>query len=201
VLFAEGDVYSDEMHRAVAARHWQAGADGIYVWNQDWVRFVRDGRFDPRWWREVGDSAVLSGLNKHYTVGPAGRGGNLPLEASRAGDGAVTEIDIADDPSTQASGPRSILRVLVEHLTSLDRVRFDLNGRRLDVSSATKRFNYSDCWLDFEADGAWRRGWNRLSLVVEARNPHVEAPLVLRCVEILVHYGARESVRPGGEPA
>ena len=54
VLFGEGDYYSAEMHRAVAARHWEAGADGIYIWNQDWIKFAKDDRFDPQSWRKTG---------------------------------------------------------------------------------------------------------------------------------------------------
>ncbi|MDA0745627.1 MAG: family 10 glycosylhydrolase [bacterium] len=182
VLFGEGDCYSAEMHRAVAACHWQAGADGIYIWNQDWVKFARDDRFDPQWWCEIGDPDVLAGLDKHYLVGPTGRGGSLPVEIAGSGDCADVEIDIADDP------PEAMLRVMVEQLTSLDCVRFELNGVCLDATLVTKRYNYNDCWLDFSVADVLKRRWNRLSITVESRNPHVEAPLVVRSVEALVRY-------------
>ncbi|MBU07839.1 MAG: hypothetical protein CME13_07695 [Gemmatimonadetes bacterium] len=141
VLFGEGDYYSAEMHRAVAARHWEAGADGIYIWNQDWIKFAKDDRFDPQSWREIGDPDVLSSAPQR---------------------------------------PKAALRVLVEQLTSLDDVRFELNEAHLDAASATRRYNYDDCWLDFPVTDLLRKGWNDLSLTVEERNPHVDAPLVVR---------------------
>lgn len=188
VLFGDGDYYSTEIHRAVAARHWQAGADGIYIWNQDWIKFAKDDRFDPQSWKEIGDPAVLAGLDKHYMVGPTGRGGCLPVEIARPGDSAHIALDVADDPQTVSQRQKATLRVMVEQLTSLDRVRLELNGALIDLSTARKRYNYSDCWLDFAVVDLLKKGWNDLAFTVEVRNPHVEAPLVIRCVEALVQY-------------
>jgi hypothetical protein len=188
VLFGEDDLYSAEMHRAVAATHWQAGADGIYIWNQDWVKFARDDRFDPQWWKEIGDADTLAKLDKHYLVGPTGRGGSLPIEIAETGDAARIHIDIADNLQVTQPRPNAILRVMVEQLTSLDRVRFELNDTLMDPASATIRFNYNDCWLDFAVADILKSGWNDLCLTVESRNPHIEAPLVIRSVEALVRY-------------
>jgi hypothetical protein len=190
VLFAEGDGYSTEMHRAVAARHWQAGADGIYIWNQDWVKFARDDRFDPQSWKEIGNADTLAKLDKHYLVGPLGKGGSLPQEIAGVGDAARIRLDIADNLQDSRARPDAILRVMVEQLTSLDRVRFELNDTRLDPASATTRYNYNDCWLDFAIADILKTGWNDLCFTVESRNPHVEAPLVVRSVEALIRYGA-----------
>jgi len=191
VLFDEPNYYTNEMHRAVAARHWRAGANGIYIWNQDWMKFVKDGRFNPQWWKEVGSPDVLSRLDKHYIVGPAGRGGNLPLRLVQPGDVAEVDVETADDwreATGQGPRPSATLRLMVEQLTAHDKITYEFNGTKLDSSSAVRRYNYNDCWLDFAVSHLLRPGPNSLKLRVEARNPRVEAPLLLRCVDALVLY-------------
>ena len=193
VLFGERDYYNTEMHRAVAARHWQAGADGIYIWNQDWVKFVKDGRFDPQSWKEIGSPDVLSRLDKHYVVGPAGFGGNLPQRLARPGDVAEIGLEIADDiqpGAGRSSRAVATLRVMIEQLTKHDTIIYHLNGKTLDAATATLRYNYSDCWIDFPVSASLMRGKNALKLSLNARNRHVEAPLIVRCVEALVQFGA-----------
>lgn len=191
VFFDERDYYSTEMHRAVAARHWQAGADGIFIWNQDWIKFARDDRFDPQSWKEIGSPEALTRLDKHYLVGPAGRGGSLPHSLARSGDRAEIEVEIADDFETAARQGRpveSTLRLMVDQLTTLDRMEYQLNGVKLDPATALKRYNYSECWCEFVVSGVLKRGRNQLKIAVQSRNPRVEAPLVIRSVEALVRY-------------
>ena len=194
VLFDEPDYHTTEMHRAVAALHWRAGANGIYIWTQDWMKFVMDGQFNPQWWKEVGSPNLLSRLDKHYIVGPAGRGGNLPLRLAQPGDLAEVNVETADDlrAATERS-PRSsaTLRLMVEQLTVRDRITYEFNGTKLDPTTALRRYNYNDCWLDFDVSHLLRPGANSLKLRVEARNPRVGAPLLLRCVDALVHYDTR----------
>lgn len=192
VLFGERDYYSDEMHRAVAARHWQAGAGGIFLWNQDWLKFVKVHEFQPQSWKELGDAELLARLDKHYVTGPAGRGGSLPKTVGGAGDEVSIDIDIADsfEPGGASAPAQATLRIMVEHLTSLDHLIYELNGHQLDSRRAVKRYNYNDCWLDFDAREAFKRGSNRLHLAVQSRNSHVDAPLAVRSVEAIVRYRA-----------
>jgi hypothetical protein len=192
VLFGERNYYSTEQFRAVAARHWQAGADGIFIWNQHFLKFDRDTHFDRQSWREIGDPAVLARKDKHYLVGPAGRGGTLPVVLAKSGDSAEVNVEIADDlVSARRDGVlrEATLRLLIEQLTTLDRIGLRLNGVELDLTTACKRLNYNDCWLDFDVARWMHKGDNRLCLKVAARNPHVAAPLSLRSVEALVRYG------------
>ena len=191
VLFGERNYYSTEQFRAVAARHWQAGADGIFLWNQHFLKFDRDDRFDRQSWKEVGDPRVLARKDKHYLVGPAGRGGTLPVRLAGVGDTAEINVEIADDLASarRDSALREVtLRLLIEQLTVLDDVELRLNGAPLAVASARKRLNYNDCWLDFEVSKTMRKGNNALAVKVKARNPHVIAPLAVRSVEVLVRY-------------
>ncbi|WP_395744679.1 family 10 glycosylhydrolase [Prosthecobacter sp.] len=184
VLFGERDYYSTAQFRATAALHWQAGADGMYLWNQHWIKHYRDAAFDRQSWKEIGDPAVLAHKDKHYIVGPQGRGGPLPLALAQAGDKAEINVEIADDPA--ASSAQVTLRLMIEQLTMLDKIDIRLNGAALDVSAAKKRLNYNDCWLDFEVSKLMRKGGNALTIQCATRNPHVLASLSLRRVDVLV---------------
>ena len=62
------------------------------------------------------------------------------------------------------------LRLLIEHLTALDTLEFDLNGKLLDTASARKRLLYNDCWLDFDVfPPVLKQGWNNLKVTVLVR--------------------------------
>jgi hypothetical protein len=192
VLFGEKTYYSVEQFRAQAARHWQAGGDGMFLWNQHFLPFHADSRFDRQSWKEVGDPAVLARKDKHYLVGPAGRGGCLPLEL-RPSVTTPVKIEIADDlAAAEREGVlRTVtLRLLIEQMTGPDRIEYTLNGVSLDPAAAIRRINYNDTWLDFDVRHALRNGVNELTLTVRERNPRVALPLVLRSVEVLVAYAA-----------
>lgn len=188
VLFGERNYYSTEQFRAVAANHWQAGADGLFIWNQHFLKFDRDDKFDRQSWKEIGDPGTLAHLDKHYIVGPVGRGGPLPLSLVRAGDAVEIKVEIADDP---AAAPGVTLRLMIEQATALDRFDIQLNGTALDIASAKERLNYNDCWLDFDVSKIMRKGSNTLTLKLLARNPHVLAPLNVRHVDTLVRYSEK----------
>jgi hypothetical protein len=191
VLFGERDYYSTEQFRAVAAQHWQAGADGQYIWNQHWLKYYRDDKFDRQSWKEIGDPQVLAHKDKYYIVGPQKHGGPLPLNLAKAGDAQEINVEIADD----LEGARhdgilraATLRIMIEQLTSLDQLDVQFNGTPLDLASAKKRLNYNDCWLDFDVAKIMKKGNNALTLKVTARNPHVLAPLTIRHLDALVSY-------------
>lgn len=184
VLFGERDYYSTEQFRATAALHWQAGADGLYLWNQHWIKHYRDYSFDRQSWKEIGDPAVLAHKDKHYIVGPQGRGGPLPLTLGQGGDAVEVNVEIADDPA--AAQAQVTLRLMIEQLTTLDQIELRLNGTALDLASAKKRLNYNDCWLDFDVSKLMRQGGNALGIKCVGRNPHVTAPLTVRRVDALV---------------
>ena len=191
VLFGERNYYSTEQFRAVAARHWQAGADGQFIWNQHFLKFDRDARFDAQSWKEIGDSRVLARKDKHYLVGPQKHGGPLPLHLAKAGDATEINVEIADDlAGAQRDGVlRAVtLRVMIEQLTALDQLDIRLNDMPLDRQAATVHLNYNDCWLDFSVANFLRQGNNRLAITTTARNPHVLAPLAIRHVDCFVRY-------------
>ena len=206
VLFGEPELYTTRMCRAAAASAWQAGADGLYLWNNHVIEYGRDADYDRQPWHELGDPQVIARLDKHYVVdepanwdemryqfgAPPVAPGPLPVSLDTPGDSTELRIDVADEVGAAESegGPRRVvLRLLIEQLTALDELWFELNCAPLDVASAVVRLNYNDCWLDFDVTGGpMVQGWNVLRIVVQARNDRIDAELKVRSVEVLVSY-------------
>jgi Glycosyl hydrolase-like 10 len=186
VLFGDYGGYSPEQYRAVAARHWRAGAQGQYIWNQHFIKFIIDDKYDGTTWREIGDPQKLARLNKHYLTGPVGQGGPLPIKLATDVEANV-DVEVADNFECENS-PQAILRFMIEQLTHLDELRMQFNGVTLDRATACERLNYNDCWLDFDVSHVIENGNNKFSVKVITRNSHVEASLILKSVEVLVTY-------------
>jgi hypothetical protein len=203
VVWNEPDVFSPEMCRASAATYWQAGVDGLYLWNNHLIEFNRYAPTHRQPWREIGDPNVIDKLDKHYMVdtppnwedlaselgGPPVPPGQLPASLADAGDTASVKIDIADDIDSPQSQPDVVVRLLVTHLTSVDSVTWSLNGAVVDAGQIETRLLYNDCWLTIRPTaGQLKRGWNEISVSVGARNPGVAAPLSWANAEVLVSY-------------
>ena len=204
VMWPDRGYFTDEMYRAVAASYWQAGVDGIYLWNNHLVEFSRNMHFERTPWKEIGDADLIARKNKHYIVdrpldwqewrdeaqAPFIPECPLPARLARADDAAERPIDIADDllsASQDGLLDEVILRVMIYNLTVLDTLKLSLNGAVLD-SAAQKRILYNECWIDFNAASLLRKGWNHLGVNVKARNPHIDAPLSVESVEVIVRY-------------
>ncbi len=205
VIYHEPDYFSTEMCRASAATYWQAGVDGLYLWNNHVIEFFRDSDYDRQPWKEIGDPAAIASLNKHYLVdnpfdwdvmteelgAPSIPPGPLPIALAKPGDSTEVPIDIADDiqaAAAEGSLAEATLRLMIVNLSSLDKVEFALNDTPLDEALIRKRLLYNDCWLEFDVKKLLRQGWNRVQATVTARNPHVGAPLSIESVEAVVRY-------------
>jgi hypothetical protein len=192
LLWGERDYYSTAMCRATAATHWRAGADGVYLFNNHLIRANRDFDYDRQPWKEVADPDLIARKDKHYLVDRREMGmGPLPAKLDQPGDEVEVSVDIADDleSATREEALEGVtLRLMVEQLTSLDELRFELNSVALDASLARTRLLYNDAWLDFDVATLLRQGENSLSVSVVSRNPHVGCELRLSSVEILVSY-------------
>ena len=137
-------VMDTEVLRAIAARYWDAGADGLYFFNfysmsAEWKREVVG---------ELADPAALVGRDKVYEI-DADRGHapdsqighafrhcqpleQLPvrLEETRSGRGALLRFDLVDDLAGQ-QGVRCVLGLGFAELADGDAVEVALNGRVL----------------------------------------------------------------------
>lgn len=193
LLWNERDYYSTEMCRAVAAAHWRAGADGIYLFNNHLITFTRDLDYDRQPWKEMADPDLIARKDKHYLVDQREWAeGPLPATLENPGDQVEISADVADDLDSAArdGALKSVtLRLLVEQLTVRDKLQVDLNGHTLDASQSRTRQLYNDTWLDFDVSPPLtRQGWNRLRVRVIGRNPMIDCQLTLASVEVLVSY-------------
>ena len=211
VIYHEPDYFSTEMCRASAATYWRAGVDGLYLWNNHVIEFFRDSDYDRRPWKELGDPVSIANLNKHYLVdnpfdwdvmteelgAPSIPPGPLPIPLAKPGDSTEVQIDIADDVQAavaEGSLTDATLRLMIVNLNSLDDVEFALNDKLLDDVLVRRRLLYNDCWLEFDVKEFLRQGWNRVQVAVNARNPHIEAPLIIESVEAVLRYRESGSV-------
>ena len=210
VLFGEPTVFSTEMCRASAATYWRAGVDGLYLWNNQLIRFSRDINYSGQQWREIGDPKTLKGRDKHYLANktparkttatesqpPQAQPGPVPMEIDQPGDTAAVRMDIADDVMGAKAGgnlEEATLRILLVNFTSVDDLEFRLNGETLDRTGATKYILYNEYWLDFDVSSspALRQGWNDIEIEVKSRNNRIGVPLTLDSVEAIIRYTRR----------
>lgn len=132
--------------RALAARWWDAGVDGLYLFNyygtpREWKRRVLG---------EIADREGLSRRDKRYgldrcLLGKEGHGGafnhahplvSLPvfLEETRAGGGCELSLEIADDAEAAAAAgelDRCVLGLGLKGLSEGDGLEVEWNGRVL----------------------------------------------------------------------
>lgn len=204
-LWHESPGFSNEMYRASAATYWQAGVDGLYLWNSHLYEFQCDVHYDHRSWYELADPVLLSSLDKQYVVDDrrATRGAGtqlgiktvpdaqIPVDLARPGDIADIVFDIADEPDGGAGKIRpknATLRLMISQHTSLDELNIELNDRRLDWSSGCRKIHYNESWVDFAVESVLKNGWNRLRIKLNLRNQYVNCPLTLERVEVIVRY-------------
>ena len=192
LIWNEKDYYTPEMCRAVAAAHYRAGAQGIFVFNNHYLQVVRDRQYDRLPWKELGDPQVIARKDKHYLADQKTWGaGRLPLDLAAEGDETEISLDVADDLEAAVREgvlESAALRLLVDHLTPLDRLEVTLNGRAVGEPDARHVF-FNETWLEFAVGPPQlKQGWNRIVTAVRARNPQVASPLSLKSVEILVNY-------------
>ncbi len=192
LIWNEKDYYTAEMCRAVAAAHYRAGAQGIFVFNNHYLQVVRDRQYDRLPWKELGDPQAIARKDKHYLADQKTWGaGRLPLDLAKAGDEAEISLDVADDLEAAVQDgvlESSALRLLVDHLTPLDRLEITLNGHPIGDPD-TRHVFFNKTWLEFTVEPPHlKQGWNRIGTAVRARNPQVTSPLALKSVEIFVDY-------------
>ncbi|MHC4874574.1 MAG: family 10 glycosylhydrolase [Planctomycetota bacterium] len=192
VLFNDYAEYSPEMCRANAASYWQAGVDGILIFNNQFIKFYHDDNYTGQPWSEIGDPEVLKNLDKHYLVDVAQAKGILPIEIDKPGDKAEVKLDFADNlKEAEEKGilDSVILRIMVENLSIIDEISIKLNGKLLDCKTAKRRLNYNDCWLDFTLGTTdLKNSFNNIAVEVVSRNPKICGKMSLEAVEILVKY-------------
>ncbi len=193
---------SDEAYRAHAALAFQAGTDGVYLFNFNYFRAPAD-----LIWRQLGDPAVLAGLDKVYHVSVMGHGRdplehyvpdgvkhmNLPTLCPdqpvelAAGQTHATTLSVADavgDWPARTHGPYLQLDVMAENAGDGNPLAVTFNGRRLQERPLTWYPKDKDSWHEFGVDAPIvKRGANDLTIHSGGD------PCVLHDMQLRIDYG------------
>ncbi len=172
-----------QSYRGRAAAAWQAGADGVYVFNS----------FDPRSaiWRELGDMRTLDGLDKDYFASVRGAGvaaGNsLPYAGYvqtahlnpgkpivlRPGETAKTAFYANE---TDMKGKKARLHIQTKNPSDPAVLEVRINGRRLDLPGAE-----AGSWLSYELRAEDLRAGRNEVEVTPVKGAKPDAWTDLRC--------------------
>lgn len=198
-----------EMWRAVALHYWNAGVDGLHLFNNHYYQFHD---LDEIHLHEIAYPASLEKVDKTYQVtrlskelGLSGKGGfdtyasypkQLPVTLAAAKPAPV-RIFLEDKLTYQ---PSIKLRLRVEGLTPLDAVAVTFNGRRLTRLTRTPyTVRGSRAGFGRGMDIQWiycpiqnlswiRKGTNVVEVTLERRNEGISTPIVLTNVELDVKH-------------
>jgi len=200
--------HGPEAMRGHAANLWNAGADGLYLWNYHYIRTSKHPRGRPRpedyrFLSEIGEPSRLARLDKIFVVNPSDE--NLkgiwpfflasaplplpvPIAAASAQRHAVS-VRIGDDIQTAADG--GALKSLSLGLKlDADPTRLGLvvrfNGQR--VGDGARRADDSN-WIDFPLQPAIvKQGINQLEVAMREPGPKTEDAPQLVQVWVTVRY-------------
>jgi hypothetical protein len=172
--------------RGVAMNLWNAGADGIYVFNGFHST-------DINTWREIGDPETMANKDKIFGVerfaGDSSFKNVRQLELKQ-GEPVSLHFQVGEDAE---SGHAAELRFRL-HLWDLaekDDIAVTLNNGSLDnlrpagPIQGTTGGQWLECLLHSDQV---KRGENRVDLIVKKRDESMQTPLVLDAVQLRVHH-------------
>jgi len=187
--FGLGGERGFEALRGAAANFWRAGADGIYLWNYQYlatphIAYGQPYPDDYAHLADIADPARLARLDKIFSVNPrtfeqyarASAPCPLPLELGR--QLCAFPVRIGDDVSAASM---ILLQLDIENAVPGDELHVQFNDQALACCDATA--------VELPlARGAVRRGVNELALAVSKRGAATE-PMMLTGVRVHVRYG------------
>ncbi len=213
----EGAYIKDQMMtRAISARHYAQGADGIYVFN-----WHADGETRRDLLSTIGAAETLRRKDKIYAATRrflvyegewrgAYRNDRIrgtvpvPLRETITGDGPTIVLEVADDLAQDV--PSSLeLRVRLEDWLRGDVVRVELDGAELEGLEATYELASplsavsATVWLSKALNPeAVSRGIHQVKVALVERNRLLDSDIVLTDVELVVRFGEAASRTQGG---
>ena len=173
--------------RGAAANLWNAGADGIYVFN---------GFCGPSMnaWNEIGDPASLA--NKDKVFGVDWFPGDSSAEEAREmelklGEPAEAHFQVGEE-LTAGTSSQLRFRLHLWHSSDADDLDIKLNEQSLDdlTPHGPNTTSTGSRWLECGLNPAhlnW--GENRVELLLKKRGGAMEAPLMVDAVQLHVHHG------------
>ena len=182
-----------EAWRAVASNVWQAGADGIHLFN--WF----PGALNDPVFMTLGEPRTIAGLDKVFGVdnmkenfGCLEQGvvqsQTLPVEFGRSGKPREVNLPIGDDIAAAAKAgnlEKATLRVQFVSRTSGDKVELYLNGNIVEPESD----DVKEGWVTYRPDPQqYLLGDNVVSFRLTKGRPGRKVPVSVRSVELVVDY-------------
>jgi hypothetical protein len=182
-----------EAWRGAASNVWQAGADGLHLFN--W--FPAD--LNDHLFMTLGDRQTLAGLDKVFGIdnvkevyGCLEQGcvqsQILPVKLDPSGKPREVNLPIGDDLRAASNAGKlnaATLRVQFVSRAPDDKVELDLNGELVAPQSEISE----DGWVTYRPEpGLYRRGDNTLSFRVTAGEPAATEMMSVRSVELIVDY-------------
>ena len=177
-----------------ASNAWQAGADGIVLFNT----FPREPQHPH--FTKLGDPATLSGMGKLFAIdgGTVTKEGDLrqaiirsqilPVELDSGGTPRRVNLPIGDDIASAARAGKLVkvpLAVQFGVRRPGDEVQLRLNGELVTLTETDPR----EGWVTYRPKPTqFRRGDNALEFRVVARGGGAEGELVVQRVELRVDY-------------
>ena len=181
--------------RGATTNLWNAGADGIYIFNGFHST-------DINRWREIGDPETMANKDKIFGVDQfAGDSSFTEIRQSDLKDVRELELKEGDPVSVYfqvgedlESGNASELRFRLHFwgITNNDNIDVRINNVPLkDLKPAGPPQTRSEGrWLESRPKLTQvNRGENRVELMVMKRDESVQMPLILDAVQLHVHYG------------
>ena len=203
---------SNETYRAHALGAWAAGADGIYLFNFNYLLSNReDYDFSDSLWKDLGDPQKLAEQDKIYHVSAMGSGHpsinrylpggdrwlvlptlcpDHPVKLP-AGNSHITIIDVGDDLNQAIDDglqPQVKLNVQVENLASETDLSMKLNGQilsncPLSWKGHTAGYHY---WQEYDVNPKRvKKGANKIEITLVATS---ETPCILHDAHLRIDF-------------
>ncbi len=177
---------TDATWRGVAMNLWNAGADGIYVFNGFHST-------DINTWREIGNPETMASKDKIFGVerfaGDTSFSDVRELELQH-GEPVSLHFQVGEDVESGNAAELSF-RLHLWDLADNDNVEVTLNNgsldnlRPADPNETATGGQWLECLLP---SSQVKRGENRVELILKKRDESMRTPLVLNALQLHVHY-------------
>jgi hypothetical protein len=173
--------------RGAATNLWNAGADGIYVFNA-----FCGPRVDA--WQELGDPESMVNQDKVYGVDrfASEPGSHEAVRVVELGQGETVKASFqVGEDLTSGKIPRLRFRLHLWDVGADDEISVKLNDEPLDDLQTAGPTNTAtgSQWLECQLDPSQvERGENRVEVSVTQRDASMQTPLLVDAVQLHVHY-------------
>ena len=193
---------SAEQMRAAAMNMWDRGADGLYTYFADWPH----GDGVRRYLTDMGDPDLMVEKTKHYFMAERKEEATameydqpVPIAIPCADPDKKYDVPfyVSDDIEGKADRIKSVtLRMKVDNLMTNDTLSVNINGKSLADEPMSRDYGhpfgpYAAQQLEFYLHSARpSKGWNTLTVSLDARPDNMVGGVTVHDVEIIVKYSS-----------